>query len=78
MTSKLLVLHWWKKAPSPWEFFFEKKLLPFLCAGKTFKTACRIFLEINGSRDILFFGDVTVPKFAFHKKIIHKTQTTKN
>ena len=36
------------------------------------------FKKINGSQDVLTFGDFTVPKIVLQNKIIDKTQRTRN
>ena len=36
---------------------------------------CGNIFKINESRDILNFGDITVPEIVLHNEIIHKTQT---
>ena len=41
-----------KKAPSPSNFFFQKKSFQLICTDKTYKTVCGNFLKINGSQDI--------------------------
>ena len=64
-----------KKAPSNWKNFFrKKKILPV----KTYKTVCKHFLKINGSRDIQLSLIFWLWKTGLHHKIINKNRSTKN
>ena len=56
-------------------FFFEQILSASLCI---ISYGMQIFLKVNGSRDISIFGNFTVPKIVLQKKVIDKTQMTKN
>ena len=79
-TPKFVVLHLEKKVQFLEKKFLGKNSAQFISAEKIFKMVCRIFFlkKKSRSRDISTFGDFTVPKFAFHNKIINKTRTSKN
>ena len=65
LTSKLVVLHFQKELQ-----VLEKK---FILKNNS---SSGNFLKINGSQNILNFGEFMVPKILFHNKIISKKLLT--
>ena len=58
--------------------FSKKKSVQLICADTIFKTVCRDFFEINGSRYVYISVVLRFRKIALFHKIINKTRLTKN